>query len=47
MELYAALAKLKTYFTIYGILALIGVVFFVIAMFTGMFAGLASMMGNY
>ena len=47
MELYAALAKLKTYFTIYGILALIGVIVFVIAMFTGMLAGVTSMMGNY
>jgi hypothetical protein len=46
MELYAALSKLKTYFTIYGILALIGIIFFVIAIFTGMLAGIGSIMGN-
>lgn len=47
MELYAAMAKLKTYFTIYGILALIGIVFAVIAMIVGGVAGLGGMMGNY
>ena len=47
MELYAALSKLKTYFTIYGVLALIGIVFFVIALMTGAFAALIPFMGNY
>jgi len=47
MELYGALSKLKTYFTIYGILALIGIVFFVIMMFVGGMAALVPFMSNY
>jgi hypothetical protein len=47
MELYSSLSKLKTYFTINGVLALIMIAFFVIAMFTGMFAGMMSAMSNY
>ena len=40
MELYGALSKLRTYFTIYGILALIGIIVSVIALFTGVLASL-------
>jgi hypothetical protein len=47
MELYGALSKLKTYFTIYGILALIGIVVFVIMMFVGGMAALVPFMSNY
>ena len=40
MELYGAMSKLKTYFTIYGVLALIGIIVSIIAIFT---VGLASL----
>ncbi len=40
MELYGAMSKLKTYFTIYGVLALIGIIVIIITIFT---VGLASL----
>ena len=40
MELHGAMSKLKTYFTIYGVLALIGIIAGLIAIFT---VGLASL----
>ena len=47
MELYGAMSKLKTYFTIYGVLALIGIVVSIIALFTGVLASLIPFMSNY
>jgi amino acid permease len=48
MELYEALSKLKTYFTIYGVLALIGVIFAVIFMIVGGISALIPFMnGGY
>lgn len=47
MELHGALSKLKTYFTIYGVLALIGIVFFIIAMIVGGMSALMPFMSNY
>lgn len=45
--LFETMAKLKTYFTIYGVLALIGIIITVIAMIvfgtTALFSGLANM----
>jgi hypothetical protein len=45
--LYEAMTKLKTYFTIYGVLALIGIVIAVVVMIvfgtTALFSGLANM----
>jgi hypothetical protein len=46
-ELYGALSKLKTYFTIYGVLALIGIVVSIVALFTGVMASLVPFMHNY
>ena len=46
MELYGALAKLKTYFTIYGILAVIGIIVSVIALFTGVLASMIPYMNG-
>jgi hypothetical protein len=42
-ELTAALSKIKTYFTIYGVLALIGLIIGIIFMFVGIAGGLASL----
>ncbi|MBN2566317.1 MAG: DUF5362 domain-containing protein [Candidatus Eisenbacteria bacterium] len=42
-ELYTALSKIKTYFTIYGVLALIGLIFAIIFLFAGIAGGLASL----
>jgi hypothetical protein len=47
MELYTALTKLKTYFTIYGVLALLGIVIGVIAMFIGGMSALIPFMNSY
>ena len=47
MELYGAMSKLKTYFTIYGVLALIGLVVSIIAIFIGGLASLVPFMNNY
>jgi hypothetical protein len=47
MELYSALSKLKTYFTIYGVLAVISIIFFVIMLFVGGLASLVPFMSNY
>ena len=47
MELYGAMSKLKTYFTIYGVLALIGIVVSIVALFTGVLASLIPFMSNY
>lgn len=47
MELHEALSKLKTYFTIYGILALIGVIFAVIFMIAGGISALIPFMNGY
>jgi hypothetical protein len=50
MELYGALSKLKTYFTIYGVLALIMIVVSIIVMIAVFVGGLAStipFMHNY
>ena len=47
MELYAALSKLKTYFTIYGVLALIGIIVSIITIFTVGLASLVPFMSNY
>jgi hypothetical protein len=47
MELYTALSKLKTYFTIYGVLALIGIIVGVIAMFIGGMSALIPFMNSY
>ena len=47
MELYGAMSKLKTYFTIYGVLALIGIIVSIIAIFTVGLASLIPFMGNY
>jgi hypothetical protein len=46
-ELITALSKLKTYFTIYGVLALIALIFAVIAFFSGVMASLIPFMSNY
>jgi ABC-type transport system involved in cytochrome c biogenesis permease subunit len=46
MELREALSKLKTYFTIYGVLALIGVIFFIFAMIIGGVSALIPFMNN-
>ncbi|MFH1688689.1 MAG: DUF5362 domain-containing protein [Candidatus Eisenbacteria bacterium] len=47
MELYGALSKLKTYFTIYGVLALIGIIVSIIVIFTVGLASLIPFMNNY
>ena len=47
MELYGVMSKLKMYFTIYGVLALIGIIVSVIAVFTVGLASLVPFMGNY
>ena len=47
MELYGAMSKLKTYFTIYGVLALIGIIAGLIAIFTVGLASLIPFMGSY
>ena len=47
MELYGAMSKLKTYFTIYGVLALRGLVVSIIAIFIGGLASLVPFMNNY
>jgi hypothetical protein len=50
MELYGALSKLKSYFTIYGVLALIAIILSVILMILAIVGGLASVipfMHNY
>jgi hypothetical protein len=47
MELHAALSKLKTYFTINGVLALIMIAFFIIMMFVGGMAAMLPFMSNY
>ena len=41
------MSKLKTYFTIYGVLALIGIIVTIIAVFTVGLASLVPFMGNY
>jgi hypothetical protein len=46
-EFYTALSKLKTYFTIYGVLALVGIVVTIIALITGVFASLIPFMHSY
>ncbi len=45
-ELHAAMSKLKTYFTIYGVLALIGIIVTVIAIFVGGLASLIPFMSS-
>ncbi|MFH1864920.1 MAG: DUF5362 domain-containing protein [Candidatus Eisenbacteria bacterium] len=47
MELYGAMSKLKTYFTIYGVLALIGIIASIIAIFTVGLASLIPFMNSY
>jgi len=47
MELHGALSKLKTYFTIYGVLALIGIIVSIITIFTVGLASLVPFMSSY
>ena len=47
MELYGALSKLKTYFTIYGVLALIGIIVSIITIFTVGLASLVPFMNSF
>jgi hypothetical protein len=47
MELYGVMSKLKTYFTIYGVLALIGIIVSIIAIFTVGLASLVPFMNSY
>jgi hypothetical protein len=44
--LYETMEKLKTYFTVQGILAVVGLVIAVIAMIVGLAAGLTGLLGN-
>ena len=46
MELYGAMSKLKVYFTINGILALIGILVSIIALMTGVFASMIPYMNS-